>query len=137
MSSVLSPLRRYQQDLERDDFSYDASQEVAVKHLQRLYDDLVKAQQNPQKTGFLAKMFPQKTANVPLKGLYFWGGVGRGKTYLMDTFFDSLPFERKSRTHFHRFMQRVHTDLRQLEGQKKSIRCNSKKICRRSLHHMF
>ena len=118
MSSALAPLLRYQQDLQRDDFSYDASQEEAVKHLQRLYDDLVAAQNVVPQTGFFNKLFAKPEKKVPVKGLYFWGGVGRGKTYLMDTFYDSLPFERKSRTHFHRFMQRVHSDLRGLEGQK-------------------
>jgi len=54
-------------------------------------------------------------------GLYFWGGVGRGKTYLVDTFFDSLPFEEKMRVHFHRFMQRVHDDLRKYDGEKNPL----------------
>jgi cell division protein ZapE len=49
--------------------------------------------------------------------LYFWGGVGRGKTYLVDTFFDSLPFEEKMRVHFHRFMHRVHQELKLLAGK--------------------
>lgn len=62
--------------------------------------------------------------NVPLEpevGLYLWGGVGRGKTYLVDAFFDCLPFERKLRVHFHRFMQRVHHELAQLEGEKNPL----------------
>lgn len=46
-----------------------------------------------------------------------WGGVGRGKTWLMDLFFQSLPTERKLRLHFHRFMLRVHQELNQLQGQ--------------------
>jgi cell division protein ZapE len=117
MSSALPPLLRYQQDLQRDDFSYDASQETAVKHLQRLFDDLVEDQKPAAKVGFFNKLFAKPVDKKPVKGLYFWGGVGRGKTYLMDTFYDSLPFENKERTHFHRFMQRVHADLTRLEGQ--------------------
>ncbi|MBJ6977576.1 AFG1/ZapE family ATPase, partial [Vibrio cholerae] len=50
----------------------------------------------------------------PPKGLYFWGGVGRGKTYLVDAFFVALPTDRKMRVHFHRFMYRVHDELKRL-----------------------
>ncbi len=118
----MTPLERYKQDLQRDDFSYDPTQEMAVGHLQRLYDDLVAAEQAP-KRGFMQRLSGKlrKENNAPVQGLYFWGGVGRGKTYLMDTFYDSLPFERKMRTHFHRFMQRVHHELRLLDGTKNPL----------------
>ncbi len=53
----------------------------------------------------------------PIKGLYLWGGVGRGKTFMMDLFFNSLPLKRKTRLHFHRFMQMVHARLRAASGQ--------------------
>ena len=46
--------------------------------------------------------------NTPVTGLYLWGGVGRGKTWMMDLFFDTLPFEEKIRLHFHHFMQASH-----------------------------
>jgi cell division protein ZapE len=118
MVSGMTPIERYKKDLERDDFSYDAAQEVAVKHLQRLFDDLVAQQRAPKPVGLVGRLSGRfkKQQVEPVKGIYFWGGVGRGKTYLMDTFFDSLPFERKERTHFHRFMQRVHKELRLLDG---------------------
>lgn len=116
----MTPLERYKRDLERDDFKYDAAQEMAVENLQRLYDDLVAAnQQQPEKKGLMKRLsgkFKKEQKVDPIKGLYFWGGVGRGKTYLMDTFYDSLPFEQKMRTHFHRFMQRVHKELKELDG---------------------
>ncbi|WP_105173203.1 cell division protein ZapE [Pseudoalteromonas sp. T1lg24] len=111
----MTPWQKYQQDLTRDDFHHDAAQENAVRHLQRLYDDLTA--QPPAKKGFFASLFSKQEVK-PIKGLYFWGGVGRGKTYLVDTFFDSLPFERKMRVHFHRFMHRVHDELKQLTDVK-------------------
>ncbi|GAB0540029.1 cell division protein ZapE [Escherichia coli] len=57
------------------------------------------------------------TKHTPVRGLYMWGGVGRGKTWLMDLFYQSLPGERKQRLHFHRFMLRVHEELTALQGQ--------------------
>ncbi len=114
----MTPIDRYKKDLERDDFSYDAAQELAVKNLQRLYDDLIAKQNQPKPKGLVSRFSARlkKSQVEPVKGLYFWGGVGRGKTYLMDTFYESLPFENKERTHFHRFMQRVHKELKLLDG---------------------
>ena len=120
-SPVSTPWELYQEDLKRDDFSYDAAQEMAVKHLQRLYEDLVADYEAQKNKGFVSKLFGKKKQKEPIKGLYFWGGVGRGKTYLVDTFYDALPFERKMRTHFHRFMQRVHADLTKLTGAKNPL----------------
>lgn len=120
----LSPQQRYQQDLQRDDFSFDASQAAAVELLQDLYERLVKDEQHRGGGGLGAKLLrrlKKPEPPVPVKGLYFWGGVGRGKTYLMDAFYDSLPFDRKLRSHFHRFMQRVHRELKTLDGQKNPL----------------
>ncbi|RRJ85522.1 cell division protein ZapE [Aestuariirhabdus litorea] len=116
----MTPLERYQQDLQREGFSHDASQEQAVRHLQRLYDDLVAQTAKPGKRQLIKGLLKKKRPE-PLKGLYFWGGVGRGKTYLVDTFYDSLPFEQKMRTHFHRFMRRVHHELTDLKGEKNPL----------------
>lgn len=118
-----TPWELYQEDLKRDDFSYDAAQEMAVKHLQRLFDDLVAAEARRANQGVLGKLAGKfsKKKPEPEMGLYFWGGVGRGKTYLVDTFYDALPFKRKMRTHFHRFMQRVHKDLTGLAGEKNPL----------------
>ena len=57
----------------------------------------------------------------PVQGLYMWGGVGRGKTWLMDMFFHSLPGDRKMRLHFHRFMLRVHEELTELQGRENPL----------------
>lgn len=65
------------------------------------------------------------------RGLYFWGGVGRGKTYLMDTFFEALPFPDKQRTHFHRFMRFVHDELAHIERQVDPLKLIAKRLARR------
>ena len=120
----MTPTEQYQTDLQRDDFNYDPSQEMAIGHLQRLYDELVAAERESQKISIsqkLVKRFLPAKKISPLKGLYFWGGVGRGKTYLMDTFYECLPFQRKMRMHFHRFMQHVHNELTQLKGEKNPL----------------
>ena len=121
----MTPWQKYQQDLQRDDFVYDAAQENAVRHLQRLYDDLTAA--NPAEKSWFAKLF-NKDSTPPIKGLYFWGGVGRGKTYLVDTFYDCLPFENKTRVHFHRFMHRVHQELKGLTGQPDPLKIIAKRF---------
>lgn len=108
--SQITPWEHYQQDLERADFSYDAAQERAVRALQQVYDLL----QQPAKGGWrhwIGRGKPQ-----PVQGLYLWGGVGRGKTYLMDIFFESLPDSRKLRSHFHHFMANIHQQLNELKG---------------------
>lgn len=129
----LTPRQRFEADLAREGFVHDAAQANAVDHLQRLYDELIatphengraSAPSRPAKSlirSFLGHRQTRDTVEEPrlpaISGLYFWGGVGRGKTYLMDCFFESLPFEHKMRTHFHRFMQRVHVELGNFKGQ--------------------
>src|SRR5690606_20267871 len=96
-NAPLTPWQRYQADLERPDFHKDAAQEDAVKRLQALYDKLVDAENDRNKGLAKLRRKLKKGKEDPVKGLYFWGGVGRGKTYLVDTFYESLPFERKMR----------------------------------------
>lgn len=97
----LSPRQRYERDLQTPGFVRDAAQSAAVDALQRVRDALIA---QPPKRRLLRRgpRWPK------VSGLYLWGGVGRGKTYLMDAFYESLPFTRKQRTHFHRFMMDVH-----------------------------
>ncbi|WP_317930942.1 cell division protein ZapE [Halioxenophilus sp. WMMB6] len=118
-----SPLARYQRDLERPEFNFDPAQQEAVEKLQVLYDALIARHYTAAKPGILGRLLSssKKKPQSPVKGLYFWGGVGRGKTYLMDNFFESLPFEHKMRAHFHRFMRRVHSELKTLDGQKNPL----------------
>lgn len=119
----MTPLERYQQDLLRPDFQADQAQRMAIEKLEMLFGFLLDEQKQSGK-GIFSKVKtlvcrPEKI--VPVKGLYFWGGVGRGKTYLMDIFFECLPFDKKLRLHFHRFMQYVHGELKSLEGNKNPL----------------
>ena len=111
-----TPLSRYLEDLKKPEFEEDAAQRLAVENLQRVYDDLLTVEK-PKQSFFSRLGFAEKTTQRPVQGLYFWGGVGRGKTYLVDTFFDCLPFEDKLRMHFHRFMHRVHLERKQQKDQ--------------------
>lgn len=111
-----TPLSRYQHDLTNPEFEEDAAQRLAVENLQRLYDELIEYKQPKQ--SFLSRIgLSAKQSQRPVQGLYFWGGVGRGKTYLVDAFFECLPFEQKLRMHFHRFMHRVHLERKQQKDQ--------------------
>lgn len=119
-----SPLILYQNAVDAGEFQPDAVQKQAVAQLDAIYQALsalcAPAAQPASRGGLLGRLFGKasvKTAQRPVQGLYMWGGVGRGKTWLMDLFFHSLPGERKLRLHFHRFMLRVHEELTQLQGQ--------------------
>jgi cell division protein ZapE len=118
----LSPTSRYQQALDEGTHQPDDVQREAVNRLNVIYQELTQqmpasAQSGGLKAAFgrlLGKKEPQTVA--PVRGLYMWGGVGRGKTWLMDMFYQSLPGTRKQRLHFHRFMLRVHEELNALQG---------------------
>ncbi|WP_029686277.1 cell division protein ZapE [Tatumella saanichensis] len=121
---MTSPLSLYQQALSRGEFQPDDVQKEAVTRLDVIYQSLKNKPLGapPAKkglfghlSGLMRKPSPQVTP--PIEGLYMWGGVGRGKTWIMDLFFQSVPSSRKLRLHFHRFMLRVHQELTELQGQ--------------------
>lgn len=116
----LSPRQRYQRDLAQTGFVEDAAQARAVDALEQVYTALVDNPPRRFKRGWPA-----------VEGLYLWGGVGRGKTYLMDRFYESLPFSRKQRTHFHRFMADVHERRRAYAGKSDPL----KPIARELAHY--
>ncbi|VEG13583.1 cell division protein ZapE [Moraxella cuniculi] len=111
--TVQTPLQRYHAALATGEFAEDAIQLAAVTYMDNLHHQIIKAQK--PSSGWFANLFRPKS-EMP-KGLYMWGGVGRGKTWMMDMFYDSLPIERKMRMHFHHFMQRVQKELVALQGQ--------------------
>ena len=109
-----TPLERYQAALATGDFSEDAVPLAAVTYMDNLYHEIIKSQDSSG-GGWFSSLFKSKP--VMPKGLYMWGGVGRGKTWMMDMFYESLPIKRKMRMHFHHFMQRVQRELVALQGQ--------------------
>ena len=120
---ILSPASRYQLALNEGTHQPDDVQREAVNRLEMIYQALTAKPAEVEQNGglkaafgrLLGKKAPQ--AQAPVRGLYMWGGVGRGKTWLMDLFYLSLPGERKQRLHFHRFMLRVHEELTALQGK--------------------
>lgn len=118
---MLGPLQRYLKGVERGEYQRDDSQEVALTLLQKLFDDISASVVNPP-SGFLSRLIGKK-GNPPLvRGLYFWGGVGRGKTFLMDLFYEELPIKEKKRLHFHRFMREVHRKLNDFQGESNPLK---------------
>ena len=106
------PSQAYAQGAARGDWQDDPTQHAALRELDRIHQDLLEAAD----TGWREKLSFWKKPE-PVRGLYFWGGVGRGKTFLVDLFYDNLPIRQKYRTHFHRFMRGVHERLREHAGQ--------------------
>ena len=124
----ITPLQRYQQDLDSGEFTFDQSQREAVEHTQALFESLYREEKNDDI--FLKKLVTRfsKRAGAQIKGLYFWGGVGRGKTWIIDAFYDCLPFEEKMRMHFNRFMRMVHLELNELANTQDPLKVVAKKI---------
>ncbi|GAB3101462.1 cell division protein ZapE [Lysobacter terrae] len=110
-SGASLPSQRYAEGVARGDWNDDPAQHGALRELDRLHALLVQ----PVKRGLFDTLLGKKS-EAP-RGLYLWGGVGRGKTFLIDLFFDGLPIAEKRRTHFHRFMREVHTALRKHAGE--------------------
>ena len=107
----------YARRLEACGFRSDSAQLVAVEKLDDLRRRLIAARSNGG-SGLrrLLGSLVGNGAREPERGLYLWGGVGRGKTWLMDMFFESLPFPEARRRHFHRFMHDVHTELKAMRS---------------------
>lgn len=97
----------YEAELKQRGHSSDVAQRNAVLHLEDLRKRLIAAKPK----SWWHRLWQQRGIRQLERGIYLWGGVGRGKTWLMDLFFESLPFKEKYRSHFHRFMQFVHHEL--------------------------
>lgn len=107
------PVREYFRQVARErGFTPDPAQLRAVEHLQRCQDEWV-AYKSRRRT-----RFQKLLVRPPLpRGVYLWGGVGRGKTLLMDLFYACVPLQRKTRVHFHAFMREIHAALGEHRGE--------------------
>lgn len=101
----------YQEQLRAHHFQGDPAQESAIARLQQFEDELLTFK-NARSNRLMRLIHAPK---VP-RGVWMWGGVGRGKSFLMDCFYGSVQIQRKTRVHFHEFMRSVHVELDSLKG---------------------
>jgi len=113
---VITPLARYDQAVAEHGLDADSGQREAMRVLDELHQALLEAPWRARGWRRLLGLARRKPV-VPVRGVYLWGGVGRGKTMLMDMFFHCLPFVAKRRSHFHHFMNHVHRRLRELDAR--------------------
>jgi cell division protein ZapE len=101
----------YQQTLAERGYTADPAQLLALQALQRCQDEW--ADYKARRSNAVTKLL--RRPPLP-RGVYMYGGVGRGKSFLMDCFFQAVPLTRKTRLHFHEFMREVHRELQELKG---------------------
>ncbi|MGD2118462.1 MAG: cell division protein ZapE [Chromatiales bacterium] len=112
---MADPQSAYRQLLASGAIEADVAQAAIVEQLQGLHNRLINSKP-------LSSFFSRKKRYPLLTGIYLHGGVGRGKTWLMDLFFQSLPFAEKQRDHFHHFMRDMHARLKQHQGRRDPLR---------------
>ena len=104
-------LALYEQSLAKRGFVSDPSQRRAVERLQRLYEEWM--EYKARRSNALKRLLVKPD---PPRGVYLWGAVGRGKSFLMDSFYLCVPLVRKRRVHFHHFMREIHREMNELKG---------------------
>lgn len=107
-------------------YALDAAQQQAAVRLQQLYQDWI--DYKVQRSNALMKLLVRPP--VP-RGVYLWGDVGRGKSFLMDAFFATVPVIRKTRVHFHEFMRGVHAELHELKGMAEPLDEVARRVAKR------
>jgi len=126
VDSSISVTELYQQRLADKGYKADEAQLTGIAALQRCQDEW--RSYKGQRSNALTKML--RYPALP-KGVYLYGGVGRGKSFIMDCFFDALPLERKTRLHFHEFMREVHRQLHALKGTADPLDVLAKRMSRK------
>ncbi|WP_153100603.1 cell division protein ZapE [Paraburkholderia hayleyella] len=116
----------YESELKKRGYQSDPAQRAMVERLQQCYEEWVAYKARRSNVFKKLILHPE----LP-RGIYMWGGVGRGKSFLMDSFFAVVPVQRKTRLHFHEFMREVHRQLEELKGQADPLDELAKRIARR------
>lgn len=107
----MTPLDYYRQQCKENVIFEDPQQLSALENLQRVYNNLIT--ENQRRSSLFSFLRKPKL----IEGIYLWGGVGIGKTLLMDCFYKCLPFQNKMRMHFHQFMRLIHNELVKYQGK--------------------
>jgi cell division protein ZapE len=111
LNTLMSVTTQYHQELAQRGYTSDPAQLKAVEALERCATEW--ADYKDQRSNVFKKIINRP--DIP-KGVYMYGGVGRGKSFLMDCFYNAVPIQRKTRLHFHEFMREVHRELADLQG---------------------
>ena len=126
----MTPRERYRDELARGVLLPDPAQAALVEELDRVHRSLLARRDG----GLLARLARRlgRASDEPVRGLYVWGGVGRGKTHLVDLFHRASGLDRKQRIHFHRFMQHVHGELNALPDREDPLGIVAARLAKRA-----
>ena len=127
----MSLTKRYQQALEKPDMVHDTAQELAVERLESLSLALREYDQRNFLHVITSLIPPFNRSEQSISGLYLWGGVGRGKTWLMNMFYDELDITEKKRVHFHRFMLEIHDELANRSRRKDPLKSIAERLSKK------
>ena len=122
----MNVLQYYESSLAERGYQPDPAQRIAIERLQQYFDDWITFKSD--RSSAVKRLF--KRPDVP-RGVYLWGGVGRGKSFLMDAFYATVPVKRKTRLHFHEFMRSVHRQLDEVKGMQDPLDEVAKRISKR------
>jgi cell division protein ZapE len=125
-AATISVTQLYEQSLAERGYKADEAQRQGIAALQRCQDEW--SGYKAKRSNALTKML--RYPDLP-KGVYMYGGVGRGKSFIMDCFYNAVPLERKTRLHFHEFMREVHRQLHELKGTQDPLEVLAKRMSRK------
>jgi cell division protein ZapE len=130
--TTLNLRQRYERELAARGYSVDAAQSAAIEQLEALRSQLLAENGSGFWRRLRQRLAPRRYDMHASRGVYLWGGVGRGKTWLMDLFYDSLPFRARRRSHFHHFMRDMHEQLRQIGARREPLQLLARRIARQT-----